>query len=113
MLDLPARAKAVLQHVEPVLTDPGSRAELAAVLASLLLYGGGITQALRALEPVLTDPDAAPRSTLQALVVATPALFHAGRSEQAIKAAQRAFELEDQIGEEIVPWSHLQVAWNL
>ena len=113
ILDLPARAKAVLQHVEPVLTDPGSRAELAAVLSSLLLYGGGINQALRALEPVLSNPDAAPRSTLQALVVATPALFHAGRSEQAIEAAQRAFELEDQIGEEIVPWSHLQVAWNL
>jgi DNA-binding CsgD family transcriptional regulator/tetratricopeptide (TPR) repeat protein len=113
ILDLPARAKAVLQHVEPVLTDPGSRAELAAVLSSLLLYGGGINQALRALEPVLADPDAAPRSTLQALVVATPALFHAGRSEQAIEAAQRAFELEDQIGEEIIPWSHLQVAWNL
>ena len=112
-LDLPARAKAVLQHVEPVLTDPGSRAELAAVLASLLLYGGGITQALQALEPVLSDPDADPRSTLQALVVATPALFHAGRSEQAIGAAHRAFELEDRLGEEIVPWSHLQVAWNL
>jgi DNA-binding CsgD family transcriptional regulator len=113
ILDLPARAKAVLQHVEPVLTDPGSRAELAAVLSSLLLYGGGINQALRALEPVLANPDAAPRSTLQALVVATPALFHAGRSEQAIEAAHRAFELEDRIGEEIVPWSHLQVAWNL
>jgi DNA-binding CsgD family transcriptional regulator len=112
-LDLPARAKAVLQHVEPVLTDPGSRAELAAVLASLLLYGGGINQALQALQPVLSDPDADPRSTLQALVVATPALFHAGRSEQAIGAAHRAFELEDRLGEEIVPWSHQQVAWNL
>ena len=112
-LDLPARAKAVLRHVEPVLTDPGSRAELAAVLASLLLYGGGINQALQALQPVLSDPDADPRSTLQALVVATPALFHAGRSEQAIGAAHRAFELEDRLGEEIVPWSHQQVAWNL
>jgi DNA-binding CsgD family transcriptional regulator len=112
-LDLPARAKAVLQHVEPVLTDPGSRAELAAVLASLLLYGGGITEALQALEPVLNDPVADPRPALQALVVATPALFHAGRSEQAIGAARRAFELEDRIGEEIIPWSHLQVAWNL
>jgi ATP/maltotriose-dependent transcriptional regulator MalT len=50
---------------------------------------------------------------MQALVVATPALFHAGRSEQAIAAAHRAFELEDRLGEEIVPWSHQQVAWNL
>jgi DNA-binding CsgD family transcriptional regulator len=111
--DLPARAKAVLQHVEPVLTDPGSRAELAAVLASLVLYGGGVTEALQALEPILNDADADPRSALQTLVVATPALFHAGRSEQAIGAAQRAFELEDRLGEEIVPWSHLQVAFNL
>ena len=113
VLDLPERAKAVLHHVEPVLTDRGSRAELAAVLASLLLYGGGVTQALRALEPVLTDQDADARSTLQALVVATPALFHAGRCEQAITAAHRAFELEDRLAEEIVPWSHLQLAWNL
>ena len=113
VLDLPARAKAVLQHVEPVLTDPGSRAELAAVMAALLLYGGHVTKALHALEPVLSDPSADARTTLQALVVATPALFHAGRSEQAIAAAHRAFELEDQLGEEIVPWSHLQIAWNL
>jgi hypothetical protein len=63
-LDLPARAKAVIQHVEPVLTDPGSRAELTAVLASFLLYGGGITQALQALQPVLSNPYADPRSTL-------------------------------------------------
>ena len=47
-----------------MLTDPGSRAELTAVLASFLLYGGGITQALQALQPVLSNPYADPRSTL-------------------------------------------------
>ena len=112
-LDLPSRAKAVLHHVQPALTDLGARAEVAAVLAGLLLYGGDITQALQALEPVLSDPDADARSALQALVVAIPALFHAGRCEQAITAAHRAFELEQQLGEEIVPWGHLQVAWNI
>src|SRR5579872_6675251 len=112
-LDLPAQAKAVLQHAGPVLTDPGSRAEVAAVLAGMLLYGGDIIQALRAVEPVLHDPDAGARSTLQALVVAIPALFHAGRCEQAITAAHRAFELEERLGGEIVPWGHLQVAANL
>ncbi len=112
-LDLPVRAKAVLQHTEPVLTDPGSRAELAAVLAGLLLYGGGVTQALQALNPVLGDPGAEARPALQALVVAIPALLHAGRSEQAIAAAHRAFELEGRLNQEVVPWGHLQVAANL
>jgi DNA-binding CsgD family transcriptional regulator len=112
-LDLPAQAKAVLCHAEPVLTDPGARAEVAAILAGLLLYGGNIIQALQALEPVLGDPDADTRSTVQALVVAVPALFHAGRCEQAITAAHRAFESEQRLGEEVVPWGHLQIAANL
>ena len=112
-LDLPAQAKAVLHHVEPVLTDPGGRAELAAVLAGMLLSGGDVTRALQALESVPGNPDADARSALQALVVAIPALFHAGRCEQAITAAHRAFELEQRLGEEIVPWGHLQVAAGL
>ena len=112
-LDLPAQAKAVLRHAELVLTDLDARAEVAAVLAGLLLFGGDITQALQALEPFLRNPDADARSTLQALVVAIPALFHAGRCDQAITAAHRAFELEQQLGEEIVPWQHLQIAANL
>jgi len=112
-LDLPTQAKAVLRHAEQVLTDPGARGEVAAVLAGLLLYGGNISQALQALEPVLGDPDADTRSTLQALIVAIPALFHAGRCDQAITAAHRAFEAEDRVGEEVVPWGHLQIAANL
>ena len=112
-LDLPAQAKAVLRHAETALTDPGARAEVAAVLAGLLLYGGSISQALQALEPVLGDPDADTRSTVQALIVAIPALFHAGRCEQAIIAARRAFESEQRLGEEVVPWGHLQIAFNL
>jgi ATP/maltotriose-dependent transcriptional regulator MalT len=112
-LDLPAQAKAVLRHAETALTDPGARAEVAAVLAGLLLNGGSISQALQALEPVLGGLDADPRSTVQALVVAIPALFHAGRCEQAITAARRAFECEQRLGEEVVPWGHLQIAVNL
>ena len=103
----------MLRHAETVLTDPGARAEVAAVLAGLLLYGGSIIQALQALEPVLGDPDADTRSTVQALVVAVPALFHAGRCEQAITAAHRAFESEQRLGEEVVPFGHLQIAVNL
>ena len=112
-LDLPAQAKAVLHHAELVLTDPGGRAEVAAFLAGLLLFGGDITQALQALEPTLRNPNADARSALQALVVAIPALLHAGRCEQAITAGHRAFELEKRLGEEIVPWEHLQIAANL
>jgi DNA-binding CsgD family transcriptional regulator len=112
-LDLPAQAKAVLHHAEPVLTDPGGRGEVAAVLAGMLLSGGDVTRARQALESVLGDPGAGARSVLQALVVAIPALFHAGLCEQAIAAAHRAFELERRVGEEIVPWGHLQVAAGL
>ena len=82
-------------------------------VSGLMNRAAPICSIFQALQPVLSDPDADPRSTMQALVVATPALFHAGRSEQAIEAAHRAFELEDRLGEEIVPWSHQQVAWNL
>ena len=63
-------------------------------MAGMLLYGGHMTKALRAFEPILSDPNADPRTTLQALVVAIPALFHPGRCEQAIAAAHRAFELK-------------------
>ena len=70
-------------------------------------------QALQALEPALGNPDADARPALQALVVAIPALFHAGRCEQAIAAAHRGFELERRLGEEIVPFGHLQIAANL
>jgi ATP/maltotriose-dependent transcriptional regulator MalT len=112
-LDLPAQAKAVLQHAEQAVTSKGARTEVAAVLAGLLLYGGDILRALEALEPVLDDPDADDRSTVQAMAVAVPALFHAGRCEQAISAAARSFESEERLGEEIVPFGHLQIAANL
>jgi ATP/maltotriose-dependent transcriptional regulator MalT len=112
-LDLPAQAKAVLQHAEQVLTSRGARAEVAAVLAGLLLFGGDVTQALQALEPILGDADADDRSTVQAMVAAVPALYHAGRCEQAITAAARSFESEQRLSEEVVPFGHLQIAVNL
>jgi DNA-binding CsgD family transcriptional regulator len=112
-LDLPAQARAVLQHAELALTSSGARTEVAAVLAGLLLYGGDVIQALQALEPVLGDADADDRSTVQAMVVAVPALYHAGRCEQAIAAAARSFESEERLGEEVVPFGHVQIAVNL
>ena len=112
-LDLPAQAKAVLQHAERALTSTGARTEVAAALAGLLLYGGNVSQALQALEPVLGDADADDRSTVQAMVAAVPALYHAGRCEQAIAAAARSFESEERLGEEVVPFGHVQIAVNL
>jgi len=112
-LDLPAQAKAVLQHAEQALTSTGARTEVAAVLAGLLLFGGDVSQALQALEPILGDADADDRSTVQAMVAAVPALYHAGRCEQAITAAARSSESEQRLGEEVVPFGHLQIAVNL
>ena len=113
-LDLQAQGqgRAPPRRNEPLSPTPGTHAEVAAVLAGLLLYGGSISQALQALEPVLGGLDADPRSTVQALVVAIPALFHVGRCEQAITAARRAFECEQRLGEEVVPFGHLQIAVN-
>ena len=112
-LDLPAQAKAVLQHAEQAVTSRSARTEVAAALAGLLLFGGDVIQALQAVGPVLGDPDADDRATVQAMVVAVPALYHAGRCEQAIAAAARSFESEARLGEEVVPFGHVQIAVNL
>ena len=111
-LDLPAQAKAVLHHAEPVLTDPGARAEVAAVLAGMLLLEATSARPFRPWNLSSATQTRIPGQQFRRWSW-PPALFHAGRCEQAITAAHRAFESEEQLGEEIVPWGHLQIAADL
>ena len=94
--------------------SPAAADELPAVLAGFMLYGGNCTGALREIAGLLERPDVEDRRVVQALVVATPALFLHGRSDQAIVAAHRGLELARRLGEEAsAPWWQLQLSANL
>ena len=87
-LNLPAKAKEVLQHARAAVSEPSSRDELTAFLAGFLLYGGNCSDALGQVAGMLERPGADDRAVLQALVVATPALFFGGCTDRAIVAAR-------------------------
>jgi DNA-binding CsgD family transcriptional regulator len=113
-LNLPAQAKKVVQQAQAVVTEPAGRDQLAALHASFLLYGSSCMGALRAVATTLDRPGADDRAVLQALLVATPALFLRGRSDQAIAAARRGLDLAGRLGEEAAaPWAYLQLSVNL
>ena len=113
-LNLPEQAKAVLRRAQQEVIEPGSADELTAVLAGFMLYGGNCTGALRQIAGLLDRPDVEDRSVVQALVVATPALFLHGRSDQAIVAAHRGLELARRLGgDSSAPWWQLQLSANL
>lgn len=113
-LNMPAQAKKVLQEAQALVTEPASRDELAAAHAGFLLYRGSCTDALRAVAPTLDRPGASDHAVLQALLVATPALFLGGRNDQAVAAAHRGLSLVRRLGEEAAaPWAHLQLSVNL
>jgi ATP/maltotriose-dependent transcriptional regulator MalT len=113
-LNLPAKAKAVLLEAQAVVTEPGSRDELAAAHASLVLYGGSCTDALRDVADTLNRADADDRTVIQALLVASPALFLDGHTDQAIAAANRGLELARGLDEDAAaPWWQLQLSANL
>jgi DNA-binding CsgD family transcriptional regulator len=113
-LNLPGKARAVLQQARAAVTDPGCRDELAIAHAGYELYGGSCTRALREVAGTLEQPDGDDRTVLQALVVATPALFYVGHSDQAIAAAHRGLELARRLGDDAAaPWWQLQLSANL
>jgi DNA-binding CsgD family transcriptional regulator len=113
-LNLPAQARAVLQRAQDEVTERGSRDELDTILASFVLYGGSCTDALRKVAGVLDRPGVGDRTVVQALVVATPALFLNGQIDHAIAAASRGLELARHLGEDAAaPWWQLQLSANL
>jgi DNA-binding NarL/FixJ family response regulator len=113
-LNLPAKARTVLEHAQAAVTDPASGDELATIQAGLQLYSGNCTDALHAVTTTLSRPDLNDRTTLQALLVATPALFLGGRYEQAIAAGRRGLDLTQRMDDEAAaPWGRLQLSANL
>jgi hypothetical protein len=113
-LNLPAKAKAVLQRARATVTERASQDQLAAMVAGFVLYGGCCADALREIADIVDRPGADDRTVLQALVVAVPALFLDGHTDQAIAAAHRGLELARRLGDDAaVPWWQLQLSANL
>ncbi len=114
VLNLPAEATMVLQHARATITDPESREELDCVRAGFRLQGGSCPQALEAVTGTLDRVGAEDRTVLQALLVATPALFMVGRSDAAIAAAHRGLDLAGRLGEQgAEPWAPLRLSADL
>jgi DNA-binding CsgD family transcriptional regulator len=113
-LNLPAKARAVLQQARAAVSEPGSRDQLAAAHAGFVLYGGSCADALREVAGILNRPDRDDRTVVQALLVTCPALFLDGHTDQAIAAAHRGFELAHHLGGEApAPFWQLNLAANL
>lgn len=111
VLDLPAKADAVLGRARAAVSDASCQEELALIEASFLLYGGSCADALRQVAVTLERPSASDRAVLQALLVAVPAWFLDGHSDQAIAAAHRGVELARGLDEAAAaPWSQMQLS---
>jgi DNA-binding CsgD family transcriptional regulator len=113
-LNLPAEATRVLQRARATITDPGIREELDCVRAGFRLQEGSCTQALEAVTGTLDRVGAEDRTVLQALLVAAPALFLVGRSDDAIAVAHRGHDLAGHLGEQsAAPWAPLRLSADL
>ncbi len=113
-LNLPAKARMVLQQARATITDSGLHEELDCVRAGFLLQGGSCPQALDAVAGTLDRVGEQNRTVLQALLVATPALFTVGRSDAAIAAAHRGLDLAGRLGEQAAaPWAPLRLSAGL
>ena len=111
VLDLPAKADAVLRRARAAVSEPSYQEELALIQASFVLYGGRCADALAQVAGTLERPGASDRAVLQALLVAVPALFLDGHSDRAIAAAHRGVELARRLDDEAAaPWSKMQLS---
>ena len=110
VLDLPAKADAVLRRARAAVSEPSYQEELALIRASFLLYGGSCADALQQVAGTLERTGAGDRAVLQALLVAVPALFLDGHGDRAIAAAHRGVELARRLGDEAPPWSEMQLS---
>jgi DNA-binding CsgD family transcriptional regulator len=112
-LNLPAEADSVLQHAQAAVTDSARHEELAIIRAGFRLYGGSCADALSEVADTLKRPGIDDRTSLHAMIVATPALFLAGQSGQAIASAHRGLELAGRLGEEAERWWQLHLCAHL
>ena len=111
VMDLPAKADAVLQRARAAVSEPSYQEELSVIQSSFVLYGGRCADALAQVASTLERPDASDRAVLQALLVAVPALFLDGHSDQAVAAAHRGVDLARRLDDEAAaPWSMMQLS---
>jgi DNA-binding CsgD family transcriptional regulator len=111
VLDQPATARGIVQQAREEITDPGSHEELDCVRAGFRLLGGSCTHAMDAVAGPLERAGPGDRTVLQALLVASPALFMVGRSDAAIAAAHRGLDLAERLGEQAsAPWAALRLS---
>lgn len=88
-----AEASGLVDEALEQAEDPGTAGELVAFQALLALNEGRVAEAAVAAGQVLARPGAPPAARLRALLVAVPAWAHAGRTQDAIRAARGALEL--------------------
>ena len=96
-----AEADDVMRAAERALADQDLRDELAAQRAVHSVFAADMTQALALAEPLLDESRHPPRVVAKAALAAGTAFALAGRTADAIRVADRAFELRIELGDQV------------
>ncbi len=96
-----SEAEEVGLAAERAVSDPDVRAELVAQRAIHALFAADMTEALALSEPLLDEADHPGRVVVKAALAAGPALALSGRTADAIRVADRAFELRIELGDQV------------
>jgi DNA-binding CsgD family transcriptional regulator len=94
-------AEAVTLAAERAITDPNVRAELTAQRAVHAVFAAETPEALALAEPMLDETRYPGRVAVKAALAAGTALALAGRTSDAIRVADRAFELRMELGNQV------------
>ncbi len=86
---------------ERAVSDPEVRAELVTQRAIHALFAADMNEALALSEPLLDEAIHPGRVVVKAALAAGPALALSGRTADAIRVADRAFELRIQLGDQV------------
>jgi AAA ATPase domain len=100
-LGLAAEAEEVTRAAESALEDPNLRAELVSQRAIHALFAADMTEALALAEPLLDETRYPGRVVVKAALAAGPAFALSGRTADAIRVADRAFELRIDLGDQV------------
>jgi DNA-binding CsgD family transcriptional regulator len=100
-LGRPEEAERVALETERAATDPDLRAELAAQRAIHTMFAGNMTDAIALGVPLLDETRYPDRVVVKAALAVGPAYALSGRTADAIRAADRAFELRIELGDQV------------